>query len=121
MFHRLVAASMVLLSMAGCRQEAPVAKDAPAFEAGPVSPEETKTLVRGNTAFALALYDQVRQSSGNVILSPYSISSALAMTYDGARGETAQQMANVLRFPLDRKQLHPAFLDLNTRLAKRSD
>jgi len=38
------------------------------------------------------------QEDGNLFFSPYSISSALAMTYGGARGETAEQMEEVLHF-----------------------
>ena len=35
----------------------------------------------------------------NLFFSPYSVSSALAMTAEGARGETASEMGKVLRFP----------------------
>src|SRR5438045_7630181 len=122
MHHRLLVAPIVALALAG-RQKgtASAQENAPVAKANLIVKKETKSPVRGNTEFALALYDKVRQKPGNVIFSPYSISAALAMTYDGARGETARQMANVLRFPVDRKQLHPAFLDLNTQLTKRSD
>jgi len=50
-------------------------------------------LVRGNTAFALDLYKQLKEDkSDNLFFSPYSLSTALAMTYAGAKGETAKQM-----------------------------
>src|SRR5208282_3777659 len=51
-------------------------------------PGQTKTLVDGNTAFACDLYAQLRKSPGNLFFSPYSVSTALAMTYAGARGDT---------------------------------
>src|SRR5262249_23545903 len=41
--------------------------------------------------------------------SPESISTALAMTYAGARGETAEEMAKTLHFTLKSDHLHPAF------------
>ncbi len=72
------------------------------------STEET-TLVTGNTAFAFDLYRQLAGEEGSLFFSPYSISQALAMTYAGARGETAQQMAATLHFDLDAAALHPAF------------
>jgi serpin B len=65
-------------------------------------------LVKGNTQFACDLYAQLRASDGNVVYSPYSISTALAMTYAGARTKTAEQMAQVLHFTLPQERLHPA-------------
>jgi serpin B len=81
----------------------------------PASDEET--LVRGNNAFALDLYQSLRTDEGNLIFSPYSISLALAMTYAGARGETESQMASALHFDLPQSQLHPAFNVLDLALA----
>ncbi|MBD3306097.1 serpin family protein [candidate division KSB3 bacterium] len=69
-------------------------------------------LVKGNTQFALDLYGVLRQETGNLFFSPYSISTALAMTYAGARSETAQQMAETLHFAEDQKAVHPAFAAL---------
>ncbi|MBP6469803.1 MAG: serpin family protein [Chloroflexi bacterium] len=74
------------------------------------------SLVADNTAFALALYQKLRAESGNLFFSPYSISTALAMTYAGARGETAMQMAQALRFHLDPPQLHAAFANLEATI-----
>jgi serpin B len=65
-------------------------------------------VVEGNTRFALDLYGRLRGSAGNLFFSPYSVSSALAMTYAGARGETARQMAETLHLTLPPDQLHPA-------------
>jgi serpin B len=79
---------------------------------------DTGPLVKGNTAFALDLYRNLREREGNLFLSPYSISTALAMTYAGARGDTEQQMATVLNFTRDHKQLHPPFTELQAQLNK---
>jgi len=57
-------------------------------------------VVQGNNKFALELYAKLQGGDGNLFFSPYSISTALAMTYAGARGQTASQMAEVLRFPV---------------------
>ena len=64
-----------------------------------VENEERKTIVEGNNEFALELYAKLRDKEGNLFFSPYSISTALAMTYAGARGQTQLQMADVLHFP----------------------
>ena len=47
-------------------------------------------------SFTFDIYKSLAEQDGNLFLSPYSISSALAMTYAGARGITEQEMASVL-------------------------
>jgi serpin B len=84
-----------------------------------VSQSDQALLVEGNTAFAFRLYQALREESGNLFYSPYSISLALAMTYAGANGKTAQQMAATLQFTLEQDRLHPAFNWLDAELAKR--
>ena len=87
----------------------------------PVDPNEVandpdvKLLVKGLNEFGIDLYKQIAKTEkGNIFFSPFSISSALAMTYAGARGKTAEEMAKVLHFPPellkdDAKRLHTAF------------
>jgi len=65
-------------------------------------------VVEGNDAFAVALYHQLSHQAGNLFLSHESISTALAMAYAGARGNTASEMAKALHFTLPPGQLHPA-------------
>jgi len=90
---------------------------APAAAGGDVA-----ELVRGNSAFALSLYHVLREAEGgNLFYSPYSISLALAMTYAGARGDTARQMADALHFTLAPERLHPAFNSLDQTLAQRGE
>jgi serpin B len=68
-----------------------------------------QALVRANDRFAFDLYAELRAREGNVFYSPYSISTALAMTYAGARGQTATEMVRALRFPMSGDRLHQAF------------
>ena len=82
---------------------------------------DTQTLVNGNNAFALDIYQTLSAEEGNIILSPFSMSLALAMTYAGARGETESQMAETLHFDLPQGQLHPAFNALDQDLATRGE
>lgn len=73
-----------------------------------------KSIVQGNNEFALNLYSHLSQvEKKNLFFSPYSISSALAMTFAGARGRTEQEMASVLRFPAEQDDLHPVLAKLN--------
>jgi serpin B len=73
---------------------------------------DVRTLAAGSNAFATDLYGRLAGEDGNLFFSPYSIDSAMGMTYGGARGETAAQMARVLHFSLPPDQLHPAAAEL---------
>ena len=77
---------------------------------------DTRKVVAGNTEFAVDLYGKLRAHEGNVFFSPYSISTALAMTCGGARGETENQMAQTLHFNLPPDKLHPAFAAMEANL-----
>ena len=76
----------------------------------------TTSIVNGNNLFALELYSRLKKEKGNLFFSPYSISSALAMTYSGARGKTAEEMAKTLHFIPRAEKTNAAFSDLNAKL-----
>jgi serpin B len=82
------------------------AKTAPA--ANPDQARDQAAAVAGSNAFAVDLYGQLHSQQGNLFFSPESISTAFAMAYAGARGETASSMATVLHFTLPPGRLHPA-------------
>ena len=77
--------------------------------AGYLADDNMQNITASNTEFASDLYAKLRSQDGNLFFSPYSISTALAMTYGGARGETAKQMAQTFHFDLPDNQLAPAF------------
>jgi serine protease inhibitor len=74
--------------------------------------DAARQLARDNSAFAFDLYHQLDGTPGNLFFSPYCISTALAMTQAGARGETATQMEAVLHFSLPGDRLPAAFAQL---------
>ena len=76
----------------------------------------TESLSEGNTTFAFDLYSRLKEQEGNLFFSPYSISTCLAMTYAGARGDTEKQMASVLHFNQKQELLHSNFGDLQREL-----
>ncbi len=86
-----------------------------------IPPADLADLIGGNTEFAVDAYHQLRAAhAGNLFFSPHSISIALAMTWAGARGATAQEMAAALSFRLPQERLHPAFDLLDLELASRA-
>ena len=120
----IVLVLLLLLPLLACTEPAPgqlLKSDEERITSPDVSPSEQALLVEGNSAFAFKLYQVLREQQGNLFYSPYSISLALAMTYAGARGETAEEMATTLEFLLEQDNLHPAFNWLDTELASRGE
>ncbi len=79
----------------------------------------TETLMSAaadNSAFAFDIFQILKQKGGNLFFSPYSVSSALAMTYGGARGNTALQMQEAMRFTRGQEGTHKAFAELGSLL-----
>jgi serpin B len=79
--------------------EEPVASPEPfvEYETG----QDSSPIVSATNQFAFELYNQYKNTNDNVFFSPHSISSALQMTYEGARGKTAEEMQSVFHFPED--------------------
>lgn len=100
-------AAALLLAGAALLCVTPAGREA-AGDGSPADPAATVDVVTANNQFAVSLYGSLRNRSGNLFFSPYSLSSALSMMYAGARGETAAQMAQVLQLPRDHEKLHPA-------------
>ena len=58
-------------------------------------------------AFAFDIFRELNKNNeGNIFISPYSIFTALAMTYEGAKNETADEMAGVLSIEQDNASFH---------------
>jgi serpin B len=80
--------------------------------------QDARSVIYGNNQFAFDLYAKYKIKDGNIFFSPYSISSALAMTYEGARGKTADEMQAVLHFPKDDAIRRESFLTINNQINK---
>ena len=87
-------------------QSAPPGQTAPSDKPAPRDTTPPPAAATGD--FALDMYGQLAQQPGNFAFSPTSIELALAMTYAGARGSTAEQMRAALSLPDDDAALHAA-------------
>lgn len=76
-----------------------------------------ETMVQDNCHFGLELYRKLGAAeSGNIFLSPFSVSNSLAIVYAGARGSTKDQMARTLKFSTNRDEVVQAFGTINSSL-----
>lgn len=76
-------------------------------------------VANANNKFAFDLYSQLNKyEKGNLFYSPYSISAALAMTYEGAKGQTADEMKSVFHFP-ENSILRPNFAAIYNNFNKK--
>ena len=101
---------LLLVVLLGCSAPLPRADD------GAATPEKVAQVVSANNQFAFELFS--RLGNDNVFFSPYSISTALAMTYEGARGKTAEEMQSVFHFP-ESSVRQPAFAAIYNDLNKK--
>ncbi|KAI0213652.1 hypothetical protein LSAT2_001293, partial [Lamellibrachia satsuma] len=70
-------------------------------------------LVEANSKFALSLYGNVCDDDANLVISPYSVSAAMAMTYAGSAGRTREELRRVLGYSRMRPWfIHKSFRDL---------
>jgi len=122
----LLAAFVVLTSVfAGCMGTPPdQPATPPATTPGgsvtiPSGPSETtaeQAVIGANNRFAFDLYSQLKggaNANANLFFSPFSISSALAITYEGAKGQTADEIRSVFYFPSDASTMRNGFSSLN--------
>lgn len=105
-------------TVAASSPEAPDARIVP-----DVSTEEIATLAAANTTFAFDWYETLieHEPEDDHVVSPLSVSIALAMAWAGARGETEAAMADTLHFPFEQDDLHPACNGLVAELESRAD
>lgn len=79
-------------------------------------------LVKGINAFAFNLYSQLKADKNkNIFFSPWSLSSAFAITYEGARGQTASEIQKVFNLPSDSALRRESFLKLYQRTNQSKD
>jgi len=82
------------------------------------APGSAKEVADANNRFAFDLYSRLAKdpayAGSNLFFSPISLSSALAITYEGARGTTADEIRSVFYFPNDTAALRQGFAEMNS-------
>jgi serpin B len=79
-----------------------------------------KRIGRANE-FAVKLYQEIRSSDDNLIISPHSIITVFGMAYAGARGNTEKQIADVLCFNYPQGGFHSVLKQLNDLLVNHQE
>src|ERR1700689_1851566 len=72
------------------------------------APGAVGPLVAAYNASGQQLFQVLARNPGNIVLSPFSIGTAMAMALDGARGDTEAEMAKVLGLTLSRDDVNAA-------------
>lgn len=100
------AASFIVLGLVGCSEvnniDSSVAQSVPLKQQESFATEQVVTsvvnskLIAANTKFGFKLFSEILKQDKNIFISPVSVALALAMTYNGASGETQQAMAKTL-------------------------
>jgi len=74
-----------------------------------VEGDNSSAIANSTNSFALDLYGRFAREKGNIFFSPVSISTALTMTYAGAKGKTAEEMKTTLHLNFDENSIHSGF------------
>ena len=61
--------------------------------------KDVSCVARRNDKFSMKLYDLLKNTEGNLIMSPFSVSAVMAMVSEGARGRTRKQIRKGMSFP----------------------
>ncbi|HDK45455.1 MAG TPA: serpin family protein, partial [Actinobacteria bacterium] len=122
LFSSVLAVALVASACGGAEPSPPAAMAMSNLPraAGEVSPGDMASVASGMEAFGTDLYAMLATGDGNLVFSPASIVTALAMTYAGARGVTAEEMARVLHVDLNDEAFHQAMNALDLALESRS-
>jgi serpin B len=107
---------LIAVVCSGCIGPNPEKPTTPAQLPASIKIIAEKSVVDANNKFALNLYSNLRQdpqyANKTLFFSPFGISSALAITYEGARGSTADEIQSVFFFPTDSNQRRLGFEQL---------
>ncbi len=88
------------------------------FAVNILNSQNKTNIIESNNKFTFELFSMVADEQKNIFLSPFSVSAALAMTYEGARGKTRKEMSEVLHFPENAKEINESYKELISKTQK---
>lgn len=80
-----------------------------------------KSVAMSNNQVAIELYNQLKAGTDNIFISPYSLSSVMAMVYEGARGDTAEEIQSVFHFCQEKDLRRSSFGSMDKKLVSTSE
>jgi serpin B len=119
MIRKFLLFIFLLIFLSGCTNISEISTPIKADDSG-ATVEGVNNVINANNQFALDLYLKLEDEESNIFFSPYSISVALAMTYEGARGKTAEEMQSVFYFPEDENIRRSSFAKIYNLVNKKN-
>ncbi|GAG72589.1 unnamed protein product [marine sediment metagenome] len=121
MIKKLISFFLFLMILSGCANGSGASSTTKADDSKS-TPEGVNKTINSNNQFAFDLYlklkDVPEYNESNIFFSPYSISVALGMTYEGAKGETAEEIQSVFYFPEDKNIRQSSFAKIYNQINK---
>lgn len=124
----ILLACMLALLFSGCVENSAVfEKNTATLKENTINADSVRgyDIASANNAFAFDMYSQMTQQvTGdyeNILFSPYSISAAMAICYEGAENTTKEQISNVFYFPTNKTVLKVRLERINDRINSGSD
>lgn len=121
MIKKLISFFLFLMILSGCANGSGASSTTKADDSKS-TPEGVNKIINSNNQFAFDLYlklkDVPEYNESNIFFSPYSISVALGMIYEGAKGETAEEIQSVFYFPEDKNIRQPSFAKIYNQINK---
>ena len=123
---KLLITVVLLFGLTGCETEitadtqgSGTSDTPPLAPAVPIS--KASPIIEASNQFALDFYANLKDKKAgeNIFFSPYSISTVMAMLYEGARNETASEIQSVFHFPEDQSIRRSSFAVANSYLNRR--
>lgn len=112
----IIASSFLIFT--GCSRQEILCDSAPCYPEG--TNNFNPDIADANNNFAFDLYFQYKKDNENIFFSPYSISSAFEMVYEGAKGKTAEEIQKVFSFETDDSTRRRAFAGLYSEINKKN-